>query len=162
VFTAEFRDRVREHVVALAERDPRVVAGALVGSLAGEGDRWSDLDLTFGVEGSVEDVLEEWTRDFVQAFDAAVLFDFPSERSIQRVFLLPGCLQVDLWFTPADEFGPRGAKFSLFFGEAVELPHPPRAEPGEILGYAVHHAVRARICIERGKLGKRSSGSPAS
>src|ERR671937_761074 len=61
VFTAEYRDRVRNHVLALAESDPRVVAGAAVGSLTGQGDRWSDLDLTFGVEGSVENVLEEWT-----------------------------------------------------------------------------------------------------
>jgi hypothetical protein len=152
VFTTEFRDRVREHVLALAEHDPRVVAAAAVGSLADEGDRWSDLDLTFGVDGSVDDVLEEWTRDVVKTFDAAVLFDLPSGPSIYRVLLLPGCLQVDLSFTPANEFGARGPKFSLLFGEVVELPQRPPTEPREILGYAVHHAVRARYCIKRGRL----------
>jgi len=50
VFTVPERDRVRDHVLRLAGSDSRVVAGAVVGSLAhGEGDRWSDLDrLLFG------------------------------------------------------------------------------------------------------------------
>jgi hypothetical protein len=52
VFTVEFRERVRDRVLELARNDARVVAGAAVGSSAlGGGDRWSDLDLTFGVEG---------------------------------------------------------------------------------------------------------------
>ena len=61
VFSIEDRDRVREHVLALAEADPRVVAAAVVGGLAdGAGDRWSDLDLTFAVADTVplDDVLE--------------------------------------------------------------------------------------------------------
>ena len=37
-------------MLALAERDDRVVAAAVIGSLAlGEGDDWSDLDFTFGL-----------------------------------------------------------------------------------------------------------------
>jgi hypothetical protein len=152
VFTAEYRDRVRNHVLALAESDSRVVAGAAVGSLTGQGDRWSDLDLTFGVEGSVENVLEEWTANVLGEFGGATLFDLPHRSSIYRVFLLPGCLQVDLSFTPAAEFGPRGPKFSLLFGEAADVPHTPPPDPREVFGYAAHHAVRARFCIERGNL----------
>jgi hypothetical protein len=50
VFTIEQRDALRERVLRLAEDDDRVVAGAAVGSLAvDEGDRFSDLDLTFGI-----------------------------------------------------------------------------------------------------------------
>ena len=49
MFTIEQRDALREHVLRLADDDDRVVAGAAVGSLAvDEGDRFSDLDLTFG------------------------------------------------------------------------------------------------------------------
>jgi hypothetical protein len=41
-------------VLGLAEEDERVVAGALVGSLAVNGaDRFSDLDLTFGIADDV-------------------------------------------------------------------------------------------------------------
>jgi hypothetical protein len=154
VFTVEERDRVRDHVLELAKADARVVAGAAVGSLTGKGDRLSDLDLTFGVADGValEDVLEDWTRDFVGAFDAAHLFDLPSGSTIYRVFLLPSCLQVDLSFAPAAEFGARGPKFSLLFGEAADVPPASPPDAREIFGLAAHHAVRARFCIERGKL----------
>src|SRR5437764_3812496 len=49
VFTVEQRDALRDRLLRLAEEDERVVAGAAVGSLAVDGgDRFSDLDLTFG------------------------------------------------------------------------------------------------------------------
>jgi len=154
LFSVEYRDRIRNRTLELAASDARVVAGAVVGSLAlGEGDRWSDLDLTFAVADEVNqlDVLEEWTRRLVDEFDAAQLFDLPSGASIYRVFLLPGCLQFDLSFTPASKFGATGPKFRLLFGSSTEKPHfqPPVAH--ELFGYAVHHALRARFCIERGR-----------
>ena len=154
MFSTTDRDRLREHVLQLASSDPRVVAGAVVGSLAlSDGDRWSDLDLTFAVgdEFSIFDVLEDWSRNLIKDFDAVQLFDLPSGPSIYRVFLLPGCLQFDLSFTAASKFGAAGPKFKLIFGSAVERPytHPPSAQ--ELFGYAVHHALRARFCIERGR-----------
>jgi hypothetical protein len=154
MFSVSARVRIQERVLELAAADQRIVAGAIVGSLAlSEGDRWSDLDLTFGVADDVPipEVLEEWTRTFVAEFDAAHLFDLPSGASIYRVFLLPGCLQLDLSFTPAAQFGASGPQFRLLFGRAVEKPHfqPPSAH--ELFGYAVHHALRARFCIERGR-----------
>ena len=154
MFSIEDRDRVREHVLRLASADRRVVARAAVGSLAlDEGDRWSDLDLTFAVadEFSMFDVLEEWTQDLLSQFEAAHLFDLPSGASIYRVFLLPGCLQFDLSFTPASQFGASGPKFKLLFGTSVEKPHIPPPAAHELFGYAVHHLLRARFCIERGR-----------
>ena len=153
LFSAEERDRIRDRVLEMAASDKRIVAGAVVGSLAlGEGDRWSDLDLTFGVadEFSIFEVLEDWTRPIVNEFDAAHLFDLPSGASIYRVFLLPGCLQFDLSFTPASKFGASGPKFKLLFGNAVEKPYMQAPSVQELFGYAVHHALRARFCIERG------------
>ncbi|HEX8728891.1 MAG TPA: hypothetical protein VF739_09730 [Ktedonobacterales bacterium] len=152
MFTVEFRDRVRRHALAMAAADPRVVAGAVVGSMAlAEGDRWSDLDLTFAVadEAPLKKVLDEWTRQLVAEFDAVQLFDLPAGESIYRVLLLPGCLQFDLSFTPASAFGALGPRFRLLFGAAVERPFPPSPSAGELFGYAAHHAVRARFCIER-------------
>lgn len=154
MFSVRDRDHIRDHVLQLATSDERVVAGAVVGSLAlSDGDRWSDLDLTFAVgdEFSIFDVLEDWTRNLIENFDAVQLFDLPSGPSIYRVFLLPGCLQFDLSFTPASKFGAAGPKFKLIFGSAVERPYtqPPSAQ--ELFGYAVHHALRARFCIERGR-----------
>jgi len=154
MFSVSDRDRIRDYVLQLAASDARVVAGAVVGSLAlGEGDRWSDLDLTFAVADGVpvSEVLEDWTRQLVRELEAVHLFDLPSGPSIYRVFLLPGCLQFDLSFTPASKFGATGPKFQMLFGSAVEKPYvqPPSAH--ELFGYAVHHALRARFCIERGR-----------
>jgi hypothetical protein len=154
MFSIRDRNRIRDRVLQLAASDARVVAGAVVGSLAfDEGDRWSDLDLTFAVadDFSIFNVLEDWTRSLVEELDAAQLFDLPSGASIYRVFLLPGCLQFDLSFTPASKFGASGPKFKLLFGASVEKSYPQPPPAHELFGYAVHHALRARFCIERGR-----------
>jgi hypothetical protein len=154
MFSTDDRDRIRNRVLELAASDARVVAGAVVGSLAhGEGDRWSDLDLTFAVadDQPLLDVLEDWTRTLTQEFDAAHLFDVQSGPSIYRVFLLRGCLQFDLSFTPESKFGATGPKFQLLFGSAVDKPFAAPPSAHELFGYAVHHALRARFCIERGR-----------
>ena len=90
MFSIKDRNLIRDHVLQLAASDARVVAGAVVGSLA-------------------------------------------------------------LSFTPASKFGATGPKFKLLFGSSVESPYaqPPPAQ--ELFGYAVHHALRARFCIERGR-----------
>ena len=154
VFTVEERDRVREHLLARARSDTRILAGAEVGSLAvGEGDRWSDLDLTFAVaeDASVSEILEDWTRELASELEATDLFDLPVGSTLYRVFMLPGLLQVDLSFTPASDFHARGPKFVLLFGEAGEPDHTPPPSAQELLGLAVHHAHRARFSIERGR-----------
>jgi predicted nucleotidyltransferase len=154
MFTLADRDRVRDRVLQLARNDTRVTAGALVGSAAlGDEDRWSDLDLTFAVPDNLSlfEVLEEWTQTLARDFQAAQLFDLPSGGSIYRVFLLPDCLQLDLSFTPASQFGAIGPKFKLLFGSAVEKAHIEPSAERELFGYAVHHALRGRICIERGR-----------
>jgi hypothetical protein len=155
VFTVEERDRIRDGILAMAREDPRVVAGAMIGSAAhGPGDRWSDLDLGFGVgEGATPgDVLADWTPRLEREWGAVHLFDLPSGAAIYRVFLFPGALQVDLSFAPAAAFGSRGPKFRLLFGSAVE--HPPAEPPSalHLFGLGVHHAVRARFCVERGRV----------
>jgi hypothetical protein len=154
MFTVEERNRLRDRVLQMAASDARVVAGAVVGSLAfSEGDRWSDLDLTFAVADDmpVQVVLSDWTRLIQAEWRAAHLFDLPSGPSIYRVFLLPGSLQFDLSFTPASRFRANGPKFRLLFGSAAERAYNQAPPATELFGYAVHHLVRARFCIERGR-----------
>ena len=154
MFSVQDRDRIRDRVLELAASDRRVVAGAVVGSLAhDEGDRWSDLDLTFAVVDGVPvlEVLDDWTRSLVGEFDAIHLFDMPSGASLYRVFLFPGCLQVDLSFTPAFAFGATSPRFNLLFGQAVDKPFPQPPSAEDLFGDAVHLALRARFCIERGR-----------
>jgi hypothetical protein len=154
IFTVEERNRIRDRILEIAKSDERIVAGAVVGSLAtGEGDRWSDLDLTFGVnpEDKILDVLDRLTTPLVREFSAVPLFDLPHRESMFRVLLLQGCLQVDLSVTPASSFGPHGPKFKMLFGDYKENPAIPAPPAGQLLGYAAHHAARARFCIERGR-----------
>jgi len=155
MFTVEDRRRVRESLLEKARHDERVVAGAEIGATArGGGDRWSDLDLTFGVadHASTAEVLADWTSDLAATFAAVHLFDITLQSSVYRVFLLPGNLQVDLSFTPRAEFGALGPKFRLLFGSAVERKFPGPPSAAHIFGMGAHHAVRARICIERGRV----------
>src|SRR5256884_9249609 len=107
MFMVVERDRVRNRLVQMSRADPRLVAGALIGSTAGGGgDRWSDLDLTFGLAdgAAIDDVLADWTVRLVNEFDAVHIFDFPHLSTIYRVFLFPHSLQVDLSFTPGNKF----------------------------------------------------------
>ncbi len=137
---------MRDLILARARADSRIVAGAMIGSLAlGRGDRWSDLDLGFGVaqEYSPAQVVADWTPQVEREFDAVHLFDVSAFSAIYRVFLLPGCLQVDLSFAPASEFGARGPKFKLLFGSAVERGQLERPSAQHLFGLGVHHAVRA-------------------
>jgi hypothetical protein len=155
VFSVEQRDALRERVLRLAEEDGRVVAGAAVGSLAVDGgDRFSDLDLTFGVADDVPvtHVLDDWTRTLVGELGAVPLTDLERGPTIYRVFLLPDALQFDLSLTPAARFRPAGPRFRLLFGETGEpaLPTPPLAD--DLFGWGVIYALHARACVERGRV----------
>jgi hypothetical protein len=167
MFTVEERDALRERVLGLAEVDERVVAGALVGSLAVDrADRFSDLDLTFGIADHVrvDEVLDDWTRTLIDHLDAVQLAELERGPTTYRVFLLPDALQLDLSMTPAARFRPAGPRFRLLFGETIasesETLTPPApgdlfistpAVVGDVFGWGVIYALHARACIERGR-----------
>jgi hypothetical protein len=157
VFTVEQRDALRERILALAENDQRVVAGAAVGSLAlGGGDRYSDLDLTFAVGDDVPlaDVLDDWSRKLEDDLGAVHLIDLERAPTIYRVFLLPDALQFDLSLTPAARFAPAGPRWRTLFGgiaeEHTRTPTPPAA--ADLFGWGVIYGLHARTCIDRGRL----------
>jgi hypothetical protein len=168
MFGVRQRDSLLERVLSLGEQDARIVAGAVVGSLAVEaGDRFSDLDLTFGVANgsSVADVLDDWTRTLSDEVDAVRLVDLERGRTTYRVFLFPDALQLDLSMTPAADFRPAGPRFRLLFGEtapgepdgsappsAGELFISTPANPEDIFGWGVVYALHARACIGRGRV----------
>jgi hypothetical protein len=157
VFTVEQRDALRDRVLALAEEDPRVVAGAAVGSLAlGGGDQYSDLDLTFAVADDVPvaDVLEGWSQTLSTEDGAVHLIDLERPPTIYRVFLFPDALQFDLSLTPASRFAPAGPRWRTLFGAIVEehirTPTPPSA--ADLFGWGVIYGLHSRACIERGRV----------
>lgn len=152
MFTVEERDAVRRRLLELALEDPTVGAAAITGSAAaGSADRWSDIDLAFAIRGDMPRALLHWTSVLYADFAALHHWDLPFGSSIYRVFLLPGCLEVDIAFTPEADFGPRGPNWRTVFGETVEVPTTEPPSRDDLVGLAWHHVLHARICIERGK-----------
>lgn len=154
MFDAALRADVEGFLIRLAEDDERITAAAVVGSRAhNEGDQWSDIDLTFAVEDATTPVtvLDDWAEKLRTRFDGTPLFDLAASPLTYRVFLLPGALQVDLSVTPTSQFAARGETFRLLFGDANEPAVAAPRDSTDTFGHAVHHAVRARVCIERGR-----------
>jgi predicted nucleotidyltransferase len=152
MFPIRERDRVRKRLLELAEADPGVVAAAVTGSHAvGGGDEWSDIDLALAIDDELPEALQRWTELLYADFGALHHWDLPWGSIVYRVFLLPGGLEVDIAFTPAAQFGPRGPNWQTAFGETVQLAPdaPPRRD--DLVGHAWHHVLHARACIERGK-----------
>lgn len=152
MFSPEERDRVREQLLALAEADDDVVAAAITGSYAvGGSDEWSDIDLAFGIRGELPQALERWTKILYEGFAALHHWDLPWGSTVYRVFLLPDWLEVDIAFTPAAEFGPRGPNWRTVFGETVEVEPTPPPSKDDLAGLGWHYVLHARMAIERGK-----------
>lgn len=154
MFTAKQRDHVRNYMLEVARSDPRVTAGALIGSTAfGGGDDWSDIDITFGiVEGTpIEAVLHDWTEILKREFGVLDHFDLRSGSSIYRVFLLADGLEIDVSVTPEQDFGAHGANFHIIFGTYHQLEEAPQPKAAHLIGLAWHHVLHARSCIERKK-----------
>ena len=152
MFAVEDRERVLRFLLEVAEDDPAVVGAAVTGSLAtGDADRWSDVDLAFAIHGKLGTALDRWTMRLYQELGALHHWDLRSASSVYRVFLLPDWIEVDIAFTPEADFGPRGPSWRLVFGDSAQ-PAPTEAPKGdELAGLAWHHALHARICIERGR-----------
>jgi hypothetical protein len=150
MFSVEARDRLRDRLLGLAEGDPAVVGAAVTGSQAIDGgDRWSDVDLAFGVEGPVDVTMVRWTELMHRDFAAVHHWDLPDGPAVYRVFLLPDGLEVDIAFVPAPDFRPRGPTWRTIFGHPGARQDRPAPSRQDLTGMAWHHALHARVCIER-------------
>ena len=155
MFTPEERDRLRADLLEHAAGDPRISGAAITGSAAaGREDRWSDIDLAFGVSEAAEmpNVIADWTAHMRHQHLALHHLDIMSGEWVYRVFFLPSTLQVDLAFVPATEFRPLAPTFHLMFGKANESWHVPPPPLQDIIGFGWLYALHARSCIARGKL----------
>jgi predicted nucleotidyltransferase len=153
VFTVTRREQVRTQLLQRARDDERIVGAAITGSAASGGeDRWSDIDLFFGVAGGydIAETLNEWSEFVYAELGAVHHFNLRAGAATYRAFLLGELLEIDLAFTPAAEFGPLGnGAFDVVFGDPA--PRQPRSDDADhLIGLAWHHVLHARIFIERG------------
>jgi hypothetical protein len=155
VYTVEERERLRETLIATARADSRISGAAITGSAAlGTGDRWSDIDLAFGISdpAGLRDALTDWTNVMYRDHGAIHHVDVNFGAAIYRVFLLANTLQVDLAFFPKEEFGATQPTFRLIFGNSVERPYNSPTSAAHLIGWAWIYARHARTCVERGNL----------
>jgi hypothetical protein len=157
MFSAGRREEVRALLLERARSQPSIVAAAITGSAArGAEDRWSDVDLFFGVADgvTVPDAVASWSGYAYAELGALHHFDLGAGTWAYRAFLLPDLLEVDLGFAPAGEFGPAdGQPFDVVFGTPTAGP-PPRQPAGtaDLAGLCWHHVLHARTNIRRGNL----------
>ena len=153
MFTTEQREQARDRILSIARADPRITAGALIGSMAaGAEDAWSDIDMTFGAVNDAipEDVLGDWTVILDREFGVLDFFDLHAGASVYRVFLLSSGLEVDVSVTPQQDFSLRGPRVRALFGAPREEPAAPQPDARYIIGLGWHHLIHARASIERG------------
>jgi hypothetical protein len=154
MYTPEERGRLRMQLLEAGARDPYISGTAITGSAAcGGEDRWSDIDLAFGVGDAAElpNVLQEWTERMYSRYGALHHLDMQFGEWTYRVFLLANTLQVDLAFVPAAQFRALAPTFQLVSGIANEARHAPATQAGDIVGLGWLYAVHARSSIARGK-----------
>ena len=155
MFTPEERERLRAGLLERAANDPRISGTAITGSAAdSREDRWSDIDLAFGVRdaGELPNVLADWTAHMYERHLVLHHLDVNAGEWIYRVFLLPSTLQIDLAFVPAAEFRALAPTFRLMSGEAEEPQHIQPPPAATIIGMGWLYALHVRSCIARGNL----------
>jgi len=155
MFTPQQREDLRSELLDRAAKDQRISGAAITGSAAdSREDRWSDIDLAFGVQyaGELQKVLSDWTAHMYDRHQALDHLDVHAGAWMYRVFLLPNTLQVDLAFVPAAEFRALAPSFRLICGEAKEPQHVQPPSAATLIGFSWLYALHARSCIARGNL----------
>ena len=154
MFTPEQRSRLRSDLLEYAASDRRISCAAITGSAAAEReDRWSDIDLAFGVAeaADLQGALADCTTHMYGRHLALHHLDVGFGAWTYRVFLLPDTLQVDLAFVPATGFRALSPDFRLVFGTANESRQVPPPTAAGLIGVGWLYALHARSCIARGK-----------
>jgi hypothetical protein len=155
MFTSEERSRLRSELLEYAANDSRMQAAAVTGSAAVDNeDRWSDIDLAFGVtdDAAVPNVLSDWTAYMYSRHGALHHVDIRAGAWIYRVFLLSSTLQVDLAFVATSEFRALAPTFRLLFGTAKDAQPAAPPQLASMAGLGWLYALHARSCIARGKV----------
>lgn len=153
MFTADERERVRETLLERARADDDVTGAAITGSASGgTQDRWSDIDLFFGVAGDVAAAVRRWSAFVYGELAAVHHFDLAAGDAVYRAFLRSDGLEIDLGFAPAASWGAVGAGgFDVAFGDPVARRDVPPASVDHIVGLGWHHVLHGRTAVERGK-----------
>jgi len=154
MFSVAERTAIRAELIALAERDSRIVGAALAGSAArGTEDAWSDIDLLLQLHPTADEppVVDDWTDAIDARFGVADTLDVFAVEVRYRVFLLRSSLQVDVSFWPHNQFRATEPAFHLLFGAPNAPTNPAPLNADTAIGMAWLYALHARSATARGK-----------
>jgi predicted nucleotidyltransferase len=161
LFTPEEREKIAERVCRLLGNDDRIEGVVIVGSLAGQSDRWSDIDIEVIVADDEElpAVTADWVGNLYELLPVVHHFETAFGDTLVRGFLLENLLEVDLAFDQAGSisiwspakviFDRTGRVAEAANAHAQDDPYAPDLT-GEA-GFAWHDVLHACTAVRRGR-----------
>jgi predicted nucleotidyltransferase len=160
LFTPEEREETAERVSRALGDDSRV-EGVVVGSLASQADRWSDIDLEVVVtdDEDLAAVTADWVGHLYELLPVVHHFETAFGETLVRGFLLKNLLELDLAFEWAGRFsiwGPARVVFARSgrVAEAANALAQGDAESADRsgeAGFAWHDVLHACTAVRRGR-----------
>jgi predicted nucleotidyltransferase len=161
LFTPEEREETVERVSRVLSDDSRVEGVVVVGSLAGQADRWSDIDLEVVVADDEElaAVTADWVGRLYELLPVVHHFETAFGGTLVRGFLLKNLLELDLAFEREERFfiwGPARVVFDRSGRVAGAANAPAQGDPQPAdraleAGFAWHDVLHACTAVRRGR-----------
>jgi predicted nucleotidyltransferase len=161
LFTPEEREETAQRVARVLGDDSRVEGVVVVGSLADQADRWSDIDLevVVGDDQELATVTADWVENLYQLLPVVHHFETAFAETLVRGFLLENLLELDLAFQRAGRFSIWGPGRVVFdrSGRVVETANalaqaqPQPADRALEAGLAWHDVLHACTAVHRGR-----------
>jgi predicted nucleotidyltransferase len=161
LFTPEEREEIAERVSRLLGNDDRIEGVVIVGSLAGQSDRWSDIDIEVIVADNEElpAVTADWVKNLYERLPVVHHFETVFGDTLVRGFLLENLLEVDLAFDQAGSFSiwspakvmfdRKGHVANAANTHAHDDVYAP--DPAGEAGFAWHDVLHACTAVRRGR-----------
>ena len=161
LFTPEEREETAGRVSRLLGNDSRIDGVVVVGSLAGQSDRWSDIDIEAVVrdDEDLAAVTADWVENLYEFLPVVHHFETAFGDTLVRGFLLENLLELDLAFEQARRFSIWGPARVVFdrSGRVTDAADAPAQDElrtsdraGEA-GFAWHDVLHACTAVRRGR-----------
>src|SRR5918995_7474274 len=161
LFTPEEREETAGRVSRLLSNDSRIDGVVVVGSLAGQSDRWSDIDIEVVVRDDEDSaaVTADWVENLYELLPVVHHFETAFGDTLLRGFLLQNLLELDLAFERAGRFSIWGQAQVVFdrsgrVADAANAPVqglPHLADRAGEAGFAWHDVLHACTAVRRGR-----------
>jgi predicted nucleotidyltransferase len=161
LFTPEEREETARRVSSLLGNDKRIEGVVIVGSLAGQSDRWSDIDIAVVVADDEElrAVTDDWVGSLYELLPVVHHFETEFGSTLVRGFLLENLLELDLAFEQSGRFSSWGPARVVFdrtrrVTAAVNAPAGGDLHESDRIneaGFAWHDVLHACTAVRRGR-----------